>query len=44
MLLHGELTLQGDRFIPNRSLMNLDQAHCLLTSKPKQYFNPNFSV
>ncbi|EEF51653.1 cell division cycle, putative [Ricinus communis] len=26
----------GDRFIPNRSLMNLDQAHSLLTNRSKQ--------
>ncbi|KAG6747307.1 hypothetical protein POTOM_049705 [Populus tomentosa] len=32
----------GDRFIPNRSLMNLDQAHCLLTNKIKEVHNPNF--
>ncbi|XP_011040316.1 PREDICTED: cell division cycle 20.5, cofactor of APC complex-like [Populus euphratica] len=32
----------GDRFIPNRSLMNLDQAHCLLTNKIKEIHNPNF--
>ncbi|KAL5795415.1 hypothetical protein ACOSQ2_000235 [Xanthoceras sorbifolium] len=33
----------GDRFIPNRSLMNLDQAHCLLTTKLKEYKNPKFN-
>ncbi|KAK1569118.1 hypothetical protein Q3G72_032762 [Acer saccharum] len=33
----------GDRFIPNRSLMNLDQAHGLLTAKPKEYYNPKFN-
>ncbi|KAL5858931.1 hypothetical protein ACOSQ4_000227 [Xanthoceras sorbifolium] len=33
----------GDRFIPNRSLMNLDQAHCLLTTKLKEYNNPKFN-
>ncbi|KAJ4728932.1 cell division cycle 20.2, cofactor of APC complex-like [Melia azedarach] len=33
----------GDRFIPNRSLMNLDQAHGLLTNTTKEYHNPKFS-
>uniref|UniRef100_A0A2N9GLL1 CDC20/Fizzy WD40 domain-containing protein n=1 Tax=Fagus sylvatica TaxID=28930 RepID=A0A2N9GLL1_FAGSY len=33
----------GDRFIPNRSLMDLDQAHTLLTSTTKKLFNPNFN-
>ncbi|XP_023888921.1 cell division cycle 20.5, cofactor of APC complex [Quercus suber] len=33
----------GDRFIPNRSLMDLDQAHCLLTTTTKKVFNPNFN-
>ena len=36
--------MKGDRFIPNRSLMDLDQAHCLLTTTTKKVFNPNFSV
>lgn len=31
------LGIQGDRFIPNRSLMNLDQAHGFLTSKNEEY-------
>uniref|UniRef100_A0A3N7FU21 Uncharacterized protein n=1 Tax=Populus trichocarpa TaxID=3694 RepID=A0A3N7FU21_POPTR len=34
----------GDKFIPNRSSMNLDQANCLLTNKTKDVHNPNFSV
>ncbi|KAE8056872.1 hypothetical protein FH972_013608 [Carpinus fangiana] len=34
----------GDRFIPNRSLMDLDQAHSLLTSRIKKACNPtNFN-
>ncbi|XP_021634183.1 cell division cycle 20.2, cofactor of APC complex [Manihot esculenta] len=33
----------GDRFIPNRSLMNLDQAHSLLTNRIKELPNPNFN-
>ncbi|KAG2699159.1 hypothetical protein I3760_07G180000 [Carya illinoinensis] len=34
----------GDRFIPNRSLMDLDQARSLLTSRiNKAYHNPGFS-
>ena len=36
--------MKGDRFIPNRSLMDLDQAHCLLTTTTKKVFNPNFNV
>ncbi|KAK1567807.1 hypothetical protein Q3G72_016862 [Acer saccharum] len=38
-----EYDFPGDRFIPNRSLMNLDQAHGLLTAKPKEYYNPRFN-
>ncbi|KAK2988944.1 hypothetical protein RJ640_026212 [Escallonia rubra] len=30
----------GDRFIPNRSLMDLDQAHTLLTSRSKEASTP----
>ncbi|XP_065872020.1 cell division cycle 20.5, cofactor of APC complex-like [Euphorbia lathyris] len=33
----------GDRFIPNRTLMNLDQAHSLLTNRNKQVPNSTFS-
>ncbi|KAM3248210.1 cell division cycle 20.2, cofactor of APC complex isoform X1 [Capsicum annuum] len=34
----------GDRFIPNRSMMNLDQAHTLLTNtRTKKLVKPNFS-
>ncbi|GMN41084.1 hypothetical protein TIFTF001_010297 [Ficus carica] len=33
----------GDRFIPNRSLMDLDQAHSLLTNRTKSNRNPNFN-
>ncbi|KDP22501.1 hypothetical protein JCGZ_26332 [Jatropha curcas] len=33
----------GDRFIPNRSLMNLDQAHSLLTNRTKELPNSKFS-
>lgn len=36
--------LQGDRFIPNRSLMNLHQANSLLTNITKKIQNPNFNV
>ncbi|KAF7822428.1 cell division cycle 20.2, cofactor of APC complex-like [Senna tora] len=32
----------GDRFIPNRSLMDLDQAHSLLTNRTRKIENPNF--
>ncbi|KAK6262063.1 hypothetical protein QUC31_007879 [Theobroma cacao] len=28
---------QGDRFLPNRSLMNLDKAHSLLTNRTKEF-------
>ncbi|CAK9135921.1 unnamed protein product [Ilex paraguariensis] len=35
----------GDRFIPNRSLMDLDQAHSLLTNRTsKEESKPKFSV
>ncbi|CAI8584009.1 unnamed protein product [Vicia faba] len=33
----------GDRFIPNRSLMNLHQANSLLTNTTKKTQNPNFN-
>ncbi|RVW98234.1 Cell division cycle 20.5, cofactor of APC complex [Vitis vinifera] len=33
----------GDRFIPNRSLMDLDQAHTLLTSRTREVCNSTFS-
>ncbi|GMP23773.1 hypothetical protein CsSME_00001250 [Camellia sinensis var. sinensis] len=33
----------GDRFIPNRSLMDLDQAHTLLTSWTKETSNSKFN-
>ncbi|KAK2454084.1 cell division cycle 20.2, cofactor of APC complex [Trifolium repens] len=33
----------GDRFIPNRSLMNLDQAKSFLTNKTKKCHNKNFN-
>ncbi|XP_030492144.1 cell division cycle 20.3, cofactor of APC complex-like [Cannabis sativa] len=33
----------GDRFIPNRSLMDLDQAHSLLTNRTKPHHNSKFS-
>ncbi|KAK7279055.1 hypothetical protein RJT34_24099 [Clitoria ternatea] len=33
----------GDRFIPNRSLMDLDQAHSLLTNKTKKFHNKRFN-
>nr|CAN72563.1 hypothetical protein VITISV_011377 [Vitis vinifera] len=32
----------GDRFIPNRSLMDLDQAHTLLTSRTREVCNSTF--
>ncbi|KAL3524093.1 hypothetical protein ACH5RR_016927 [Cinchona calisaya] len=32
----------GDRFIPNRSLMDLDQAHSLLTSSDTEFRKPKF--
>ncbi|KAK4280031.1 hypothetical protein QN277_011710 [Acacia crassicarpa] len=32
----------GDRFIPNRSLMDLDQAQSLLTNRTRKFQNPNF--
>ncbi|XP_054822009.1 cell division cycle 20.5, cofactor of APC complex-like isoform X2 [Prosopis cineraria] len=32
----------GDRFIPNRSLMDLDQAKSLLTNRTKKFQNPSF--
>ncbi|KAL9420529.1 hypothetical protein AB3S75_038159 [Citrus x aurantiifolia] len=38
-----DFDFQGDRFIPNRSLMNLDQAHGLLTNTTKEFRNPNFN-
>ncbi|KAK3005099.1 hypothetical protein RJ639_016516 [Escallonia herrerae] len=34
----------GDRFIPNRSLMDLDQAHTLLTSRSKEASTPKANV
>ncbi|RDX71030.1 Cell division cycle 20.1, cofactor of APC complex, partial [Mucuna pruriens] len=33
----------GDRFIPNRSLMDLDQAHSLLTNRTKKIQNKQFN-
>ncbi|KAJ8772496.1 hypothetical protein K2173_027673 [Erythroxylum novogranatense] len=39
---HPHITELGDRFIPNRSLMNLDQAHTLLTNRINAAQNPNF--
>ncbi|XP_060181554.1 cell division cycle 20.2, cofactor of APC complex-like [Lycium barbarum] len=33
----------GDRFIPNRSLMDLDQAHTLLTNRTKKLGKPKFN-
>ncbi|KAA8533941.1 hypothetical protein F0562_031458 [Nyssa sinensis] len=33
----------GDRFIPNRSLMDLDQAHSLLTSRTKEASDSKFN-
>ncbi|KAF3433221.1 hypothetical protein FNV43_RR24323 [Rhamnella rubrinervis] len=33
----------GDRFIPNRSLMDLDQAHSMLTNRTKPLRNPEFT-
>ncbi|EXC21080.1 Anaphase-promoting complex subunit cdc20 [Morus notabilis] len=33
----------GDRFIPNRSLMDLDQAHSLLTNRTKSQRNSSFN-
>ncbi|XP_044493642.1 cell division cycle 20.3, cofactor of APC complex-like [Mangifera indica] len=39
-----EFDFPGDRFIPSRSLMNLDQAYGLLTDKTiKRRQNPNFN-
>ncbi|PSS33230.1 Cell division cycle 20.1, cofactor of APC complex like [Actinidia chinensis var. chinensis] len=38
-----EYDFPGDRFIPNRSLMDLDQAHTLLTSKAKEATSPKFN-
>ncbi|XP_028791174.1 cell division cycle 20.5, cofactor of APC complex-like [Neltuma alba] len=32
----------GDRFIPNRSLMDLDQAQSLLTNRTRKFQNPSF--
>ncbi|KAK9060992.1 hypothetical protein SSX86_018172 [Deinandra increscens subsp. villosa] len=39
-----EYDFPGDRFIPNRSLMDLDQAYTLLTSKTNYPTTCNFSV
>lgn len=36
--------LKGDRFIPNRSLMDLDQAHTLLTTPNQKSSKPKFKV
>ncbi|CAJ1967840.1 unnamed protein product [Sphenostylis stenocarpa] len=33
----------GDRFIPNRSLMDLDQAQSLLTNRTKKFHNKKFN-
>ncbi|KAF5732262.1 cell division cycle 20.5 cofactor of APC complex-like isoform X1 [Tripterygium wilfordii] len=44
--LHGspvQYDFPGDRFIPNRSLMDLDQARTLLTIRGKEGYNPNFT-
>lgn len=38
------LFIKGDRFIPNRSLMDLDQACTLLTSRTNYPTKCNFSV
>jgi len=36
--------VKGDRFIPNRSLMDLDQAHSLLTNRTRKIQNKEFNV
>ncbi|XP_021905564.1 cell division cycle 20.5, cofactor of APC complex-like, partial [Carica papaya] len=38
-----EYDFPGDRFIPNRSLMDLDQAHSLLTNRTREFHNPKFN-
>ncbi|PON71073.1 Guanine nucleotide-binding protein, beta subunit [Parasponia andersonii] len=38
----AQFDFPGDRFIPNRSLMDLDQAHSLLTNRTKPNRNSDF--
>lgn len=36
--------MKGDRFIPNRSLMDLDRAHTLLTNPSKELGKSKYNV
>lgn len=39
-----QLDFPGDRFIPSRSLMDLDQAHSLLTNNTRQFYTSKYSA